>query len=434
MTPRSGGLLRVLGLWFGLAAIVGNTIGAGIMRTPSEVARHLPATEAYMLAWLAGGLYAALGVASLAELGVVMPRSGGPYVFAHRAFGPYIGFVAGWADWVSTCAAAAAVSMMVAEYSSWFGRPGPLQIAAVAIGVILVLTAMLWKGVRSSGTTVEVMTLVKALVLLGVPLAAFATGTREPVAAAPGTAIAFGGIVLAMQAVIYSYDGWTGVLYFAGEVKDPARDIPRSMFSGVAAVIVIYLLLAGCFAYVLGIGGVAADNFPAGQVARVVFGDAGATVIRLVVVFSGLGAVIAIVMMGSRIPYAMSGDGLFPRRAAFVNEGGTPVVTLALTALLSIGFIVTGTFEQVIAVAAFFYVLLYIISFSAVFALRRKEPDLPRPYRAIGYPVTTAISWLGGVAFLAAAVAQDRRNSLIAIGILLASYPVFRLLRLPREP
>jgi APA family basic amino acid/polyamine antiporter len=433
MTQQSGRLLRVLGLWFGLAAIVGNSIGAGIMRTPSEVARHLPVTEAYLVVWLAGGLYALLGAASLAELGVALPRSGGLYVYAHRAFGPYIGFIAGWSDWVSTCASAAAVSMVVAEYGGWFGGLGPGQIAALATGVVVILAAMLWKGVRSSGTTVELVTLVKVVVLLGVPLIAFATGTREPVAAAPVAAITFAGIVLALQAVIYSYDGWTGVLYFAGEVKDPARDIPRSMFSGVSTVMVIYMLLAGCFVYVLGIGGVAADTFPAGQVAHVIFGDIGSAVIRVVVVLSGLGAALAIIMMGSRIPHAMTGDGLFPRRAGFVNQGGTPVVTLALTALLAMAFIVTGTFNQVIAVAAFFFVLNYVIAFAAVFTLRRKEPDLPRPYRAMGYPVTTAISLLGGAAFLVAAFVQDRRNSLIAIGILLASYPVYRLVRLPRE-
>lgn len=433
MTAPTGRLLRVLGLWFGLAAIVGNSIGAGIMRTPSEVARHLPVTEFYLLAWLAGGIYAALGVASMAELGVLMPRSGGQYVFARRTFGPFIGFVAGWTDWVATCAAAAAVSIMVGEYAIWFDHPGPVAIAAMATAVVVLFTALLWKGVRSSGLTVTLITGIKVLVLLGVPAIAFVTGTRDPIPAAPGAAITLGGIVLAMQVVIYSYDGWTGVLYFSGEVQDPARDIPRSMFSGVAAVFVIYMLLAGCFVYVLGIGGVAADNFPAGQVAHAIFGDVGAVIIRVIVVISGLGAAAAIIMMASRVPHAMSGDGLFPRRAAVVNEGGTPVATLALSSLLTIAFIVTGTFEQVIAVAAFFFVMQYIISFSAVFVLRWKEPELPRPYRAIGYPVTTAISWLGGVAFLVAALVQDRRNSLVAIGILLASYPVYRLLRLPRE-
>ena len=431
----SGRLLQVLGFWFGIAAIIGNSIGIGIMRTPSEVAQHLPTTSAYLLAWLAGGIYAALGVASLAELGVLMPRSGGQYVFARNVFGPYAGFVVGWSDWVSSSASAAAVSMAVAEYAGAFVSTDAAVVAAMALGIILLFTALLWRGVRSSGLTVQVMTLAKVVVLVGVPAIAFATGTRVPDATAVAgvSALTVGGIVLAMQSVIYSYDGWTGVLYFSGEVKNPARDIPRSMFGGVASVFAIYMLLVGCFVYVLGIGGVAANNFPAGQVATAVFGETGGTIIRLVVIITGLSAVPPIIMMASRVPHAMSGDGLFPRRAAVVNEGGTPIITLAITALLAIAFIVTGTFRQVIAVAAFFFVLQYVVSFSALFVLRRRQPDLPRPYRALGYPVTTAISWLGGVAFLIGAIVQDQRNSAIAIGILVASYPVYRLLRLPRS-
>jgi APA family basic amino acid/polyamine antiporter len=431
----TGRLLQVLGLWFGIAAIIGNSIGIGIMRTPSEVARHLPTTTGYLLAWLAGGVYAALGVASMAELGVLMPRSGGQYVFARNVFGPYAGFVVGWSDWVSSCASAAAVSMAVAEYAGVFVSTDAAIVALLALGIVLLFTALLWRGVRSSGLTVQVMTLAKVVVLVGVPLVAFATGVRAPAAttAAAGVgALTVGSIVLAMQSVIYSYDGWTGVLYFSGEVKDPARDIPRSMFGGVASVFAIYMLLVGCFVYVLGIGGVAADNFPAGQVASTVFGDTGGTIIRIVVIITGLSAVPPIIMMASRVPYAMSGDGLFARRAAVVNEGGTPTATLAVSALLTIAFIVTGTFSQVIAVAAFFFVLQYVVSFSALFVLRRREPDRPRPYRAIGYPITTAISWLGGVAFLIGAIVQDHRNSTIAISILVASYPVYRMLRLPR--
>ncbi len=432
----SRGLLQVLGFWFGIAAIIGNSIGIGIMRTPSEVARHLPTTSGYLLAWLAGGIYAALGVASMAELGVLMPRSGGQYVFARNVFGPYAGFVVGWSDWVSSCASAAAVSMAVAEYAGVFVSADAAIVMLLALGIVLLFTALLWRGVKSSGLTVQVMTLAKVLVLVGVPLIAFASGVRAPAettAAASVGALTVGGIVLAMQSVIFSYDGWTGVLYFSGELKDPAREIPRSMFGGVASVFAIYMLLVGCFVYVLGIGGVAADSFPAGQVATTVFGDTGGNIIRIVVIITGLSAVPPIIMMASRVPYAMSGDGLFARRAAVVNEGGTPTATLAISALVTIAFIVTGTFGQVIAVAAFFFVLQYVVSFSALFALRRREPDRPRPYRAIGYPITTAISWLGGVAFLIGAVVQDRRNSAIAIGILVASYPVYRMLRLPRE-
>jgi APA family basic amino acid/polyamine antiporter len=429
----TGRLLQVLGLWFGVAAVVGNTIGAGIMRTPSEVARHLPTPSAYLLAWVIGGLYAALGVASMAELGVLMPKSGGQYVFARRVFGHYAGFIVGWSDWVSSSASGAAVSMMVAEYAGAFAGNDGRIVLLIALGVIALVTALLARGVRSSGWTVQVMTLAKVVALLLVPLMAFVTGVRAP--AEPAVAahvLSVGGVVLAMQAVIYTYDGWTGVLYFSGEVKDPARDIPRSMFAGVVSVFAIYILLAGCYVYVLGIGGVAADTFPAGQVARAVFGDAGGTTIRVIVIITGLSAVAPIIMMASRVPHAMSTDGLFPRRAAAVSESGTPLVTLAASSLLAIAFIVTGTFTQVIAIAAFFFVLQYVVSFSAVFVLRWREPDLARPYRAIGYPVTTAISWLGGVAFLIGAVVQDQRNSIIALGILLASYVVYRLLRLPR--
>jgi basic amino acid/polyamine antiporter, APA family len=431
-----GRLLQVLGIWFGIAAIVGNSIGAGIMRTPSEVARQLPTTTGYLLAWVLGGVYAALGVASLAELGVLMPRSGGQYVFAKTVFGPFAGFVVGWSDWVSSCASAAAVSMVVAEYTGAFVPNGDRITPILALGVVLVLTAVLWRGIKSSGLIVQALTLVKAIVLVGLPLVAFAMNVRAPVPVEPTAvagALTFGGFVMAMQAVIYSYDGWTGVLYFSGEVKDPARDIPRSMFGGVASVFVIYMLIVVCFLYVLGIRGVAADTFPAGQVASAIFGDTGGTVIRLIVILLGLSALPPIILMSSRVPYAMAGDGLFPRRATVVNRGGTPTATLAASSLLAIAFIVTGTFSQVIAIAAFFFVLQYVMSFSALFVLRRREPDRPRPYRAIGYPVTTAISWLGGMAFLIGVVVQDRRNSAIAIAILVACYPVYRLLRLPRD-
>src|SRR5262245_44093920 len=121
LATSRGRLLQVLGVWFGIAAIIGNSIGAGIMRTPSEVARQLPTPTAYLMAWLLGGVYAALGVASLAELGVLMPKSGAQYVFARQVFGRFAGFIVGWSDWVSTCAATAAISMTAAEYASGFG-------------------------------------------------------------------------------------------------------------------------------------------------------------------------------------------------------------------------------------------------------------------------------------------------------------------------
>ena len=431
--PRGRGrLLQVLGVAFGVAVIIGNTIGSGILRAPSSVAALLPSQTAFLLAWVAGGLYALLGVVSLAELGVVVPRSGGQYVFARQAFGPFAGFVIGTSDWISSTASLAAAAILVSEYTaallpSLLGLTVPL-----AIAVVLVFSVLQWRGVRWGDSVQQATTLLKALAYIALIVACF---TLAPVAApaaaalpaAAPTVVGIAAVVLAMQAVIFTYDGWNGMLYFSEEVRDPGRQIPRAMFTGVLAIIAIYLLVNIGFVHVLGMRGLAGSDFAAGAAAQALFGARGDTIIRsmlIVALFSGINAY---VLFCSRILYAMSRDGLFPRVGLRVNAGGTPTVTLALSAAAAIVFVLTGTFNSVIAVAAFFFVLNYVASFAAVFVFRRTMPDAPRPYHAWGYPYSTGFSLLGGIAFLIGAIVSDRRNSLIAIGLLIASYPVYAL-------
>ena len=426
-----GRLLQVLGVAFGIAVIVGNTIGSGILRTPSTVAGLLPSQGAFLLAWIAGGAYALLGVMSLAELGVIVPRSGGQYVFAQKAFGSYAGFVIGTSDWISSTASFAAAAILVSEYSGGLFpslKPYPV---AFAVLVVAVFTLLQWKGVRWGDTVQQGTTLLKALAYGGLIVACFAlTPTSAP--GAPSSpvvpvAVGFAAWVLAMQAVIFTYDGWNGLLYFSEEVRDPGRQIPRAMFSGVIAVIAIYLLINAGFVHVLGMRGLAASDFAAGAAAQALFGRYGDAIIRsmlIVALFSGLNAY---ALFCSRILYAMSGDGLFPSWGLTVNPGGTPTRTLLLSGVAAIAFLLTGTFNSVIAVAAFFFVLNYVSSFAAVFVLRRKMADAPRPYRTWGYPFTTGFSLLGGTAFLIGAIITDRRNSLIAIALLILSYPVYAL-------
>ena len=199
------------------------------------------------------------------------------------------------------------------------------------------------------------------------------------------------------------------------------------MFSGVFAIIAIYVLVNLAFVHVLGMGGLAKTDFAAGAAAQALFGARGDTIIRVMLIIALFSGVNAYALFCSRIPYAMSLDGLFPRWGATVNSGGTPTNTLLVSGAIAIAFLLTGTFNSVIAVAAFYFVLNYVFSFAAVFKLRRTMPDAPRPYRALGYPFTTAFSLLGGTAFLIGAIITDRRNSLIAIGILVLSYPVYAL-------
>ena len=412
---------------------MGNSIGVGILRTPGDVALHLPSTPWFLGVWIAGGVYALLGALTLAELGAMLPESGGQYVFARRAFGDYAGFMIGWSDWISTCASLAAVTISVGDYSDvlWLALGG--HSVAIAVTLVVGLALIQARGIRAGDLTQQVTSLIKTLVLVGLALVCFfAPGGGEVPAAtgAPATfTLAFAPLVLALQGVIYTYDGWNGMLYFSGEVKNPGRDIPRAMAGGVLAVIAIYLLLNLAFLHVLPLGRMAGEELVAATAAREIFGENGDKVVRAVLIVSLTSAANAILLMGSRLPYGLSRDGLVWRGLSGVNPGGTPLASLGLTVLVTAAMLLTGTFDQILALAAFFFVVNYIMSFLSVLALRRKEPDTPRPYRAFGYPGVTLLLLLCSVGFLVSAVLGDRLNSLFALGLLVASYPVFRVLR-----
>lgn len=431
----SGRLLRVLGVGFGLAVTIGNTIGAGIFRAPGEVARHLPDHWLFLAAWTAGGLYALLGAIQIAELGAMIPRSGGQYVFARRALGEYAGFVVGWSDWISTCGTTAAVSIVVGEFSGALVPALRGRAAAVAVVIASAFAVVQWRGIHAGSLVQNVTSGLKAgafVVLIG---AAFALGghlsanTANALTAPSGLALV-SAFVLALQSVIYTYDGWTGVVYFGEEIQDPGKSIPRSLFGGVLSIIAIYLLVNIAILYVLPISTVAGEQFAAGAAAGAIFGQYGDPVFRILTILSMLSAINADHLMASRVLFAMSRDGLVTHRAATVNEGGTPTVALALSAAIAVLFISFGrTFEKVITVLAFFFIANYTLSFISLFLLRRREPERPRPYRAWGYPWTTALALLGSVAFLAGAIAGDTRNSLFALLLLSASYPLFHMMK-----
>ena len=440
MSDRRGRLLRVLGVGFGLAVTIGNTIGAGIFRAPGEVARQLPDTWLFLAAWTVGGLYALLGAIQIAELGAMIPRSGGQYVFARHALGEYAGFVAGWADWISTCGATAAVSIVVGEFAAALMPALSGRAPAVAAVVAAVFAIIQWRGIRVGSLVQNATSLLKAAAFVVLIAAVFALGgpaesSADAVLPSPeGLALATA-FVLSLQAVIYTYDGWTGVIYFGEEIHDPGRAIPRALFGGVLSIIAIYLLLNVSFLYALPISEIAGEEFAAGAVAGAIFGQYGDPVFRILTILSMLSAINAYHLMASRVLFSMSRDGLVSRRVAAVNEGGTPTVALALSASIALVFIVLGqTFEKVITVLAFFFIANYTLSFISLFLLRRREPERPRPYRAWGYPWTTALALFGSVAFLAGAIAGDTRNSVLAALLLAASYPVFLMMKMARRP
>jgi APA family basic amino acid/polyamine antiporter len=228
--------------------------------------------------------------------------------------------------------------------------------------------------------------------------------------------------------VIYTYDGWTGPIYFSEEVHEPGRGIPRALVLGVLAVTAVYLLINFAFLYVLTIPEMAGQPLVAATAANRVFGPNGELIIRVLTIVSMLSAINACTMMAPRVVYAMADGGTIPG-GRNVNARGTPTTALLLGTIVTVAIIVSGTVQQVLALAAFFFVTNYALSFLSVFVLRWREPELPRPFRAWGFPLTTGIVLVGSLAFLVASVSADTRNALYAIALLGVSYPVYLVLK-----
>jgi APA family basic amino acid/polyamine antiporter len=435
-------------MWFGMAAAIGNTIAAGIVRTPGEVARLLPNAWMFLGVWVLGGLYAFSGASSMAELGAAIPRSGGQYNFSRRALGDYAGFIVGWSDWLSTCGTAAAVAIVIAEYSGalfpllsgnvtilGFATRIPLIVAVLVIVGFFVLQ---WRGIRwGSGAQLSTATLktgafvilVIACFLLGGPAHRAAQQSAASALALPSGWPLIVAIMLGLQGVIYTVDGWDGVIYFGEEVRNPGRDIPRAIFGSVFSIMGIYLLLNLVALYILPMNKISGNDFVLGTVADLIFGKLGDPIIRSIMVISMLSCLNANQLFCSRTLYTMSCDGLFFRRAARVNPGGTPVMALFLSTVVGVLFLLTGTFERVIAMLSFFFVANYALSYASLFVLRKREPEMARPYRAWGYPWTTGIALGASALFLIGSIVTDQKNAPWALAILVLSYPVFRVLK-----
>jgi len=465
--PRKsrGTLLQILGVGFGIAVAVGNTISAGIVRTPGDIAARLPNHWLFFAVWFGGAFYALMSAFQLAELGSAIPKSGGQYNFSRRAIGDYAGFIVGWSDWLSTCGTTGAVGIVIGEYMAHMFRsfdgayqiPGALgdflrahqfafaeipRLKITAVSVIVLFALLQWKSVSMGSKVQNFTTVLKGLAFFAIVVACFTVGrhlhasvdltsTAQPTAAVliPTGAALITALLLGMQATIYTYDGWDGVIYFGDEIKNPGHLVPRAIFASLFSIVLIYLLVNAAVLYVLPMHEIAGNNFSLGLAAQRVFGQHGDFIFRSIMILALLSSINALHLMGARVIYAMSRDGLFFQTVTRINPGGTPTVALLLSALVGVAFAIFS-FERVIAMLAFFFVTNYLLSFISMFVLRSREPHLLRPYRAFGYPWTTAIALLGSIGFLVEAIREDTTNSYLTLIALACSYPVYRVLKL----
>jgi basic amino acid/polyamine antiporter, APA family len=427
-------LARILGLGFGLAMVFGGTVGVGILRLPGALAATLGDARLILVFWIVGGVYALLGAMSVAELAAMLPRAGGFYVYARRAFGSGAGFVIGWSDWINEVAALAygSITAMTFLASLWpaaarYATPG-------AVLIIAAFTALHWVGLRLGSSltrlislSIGLMMLILVVACLFVPPAAH-TAAPSPMSAAALPLLSMGmlaALVSAMRNVLLTYDGWYSPIYLAEENTDPGRTLPRALIGGTVVLIALYVSVNAALLRVLPLSALASSDLPAATAARLVFPRGGGELVTLISLLTVLSLVNATLLITPRVLLAIGRDGLFTRKAAAVSASGTPRLALAVSSAAAIALILSGTFEQIIALATVLFLLNYISAYAALFVLRRREPGLPRPYRAFGFPFTTAIVLAGSVLALIAAILGDLRSALAAFLLLVACAPIY---------
>src|SRR3954447_23824506 len=427
-------LRRALGLLDATLVNVGVMIGSAVFLTASDVARVFPHPLAQLAAWIVAGQFSLAGALTIAELSAAMPEAGGLSVYLDRALGRFWGFFYGWALFVVIqTAAIAAVAVAFASYFAHFVPLSPRGAEGLAICAIAALTLVNVLGVREGVVTQNVMTFAKMAVIAGLIFLAFGAGRggswshlATPSGAPAGGLAAMGAALLGP---LFAFDGWITISYMGGEVKRPARNLPLAALASVGIVAAIYLALNGAYLFVLGSSGVARSELVAADTARALLGERGADLAAGMVALATLGGLNGNILGGARVLYAMANARVFWRPAGRVHERfGTPAVALALQGVVSMAFVLTGRFDQLIASSLFASWLFYAMGGVAVFVLRR-DAGLVRPYRVPGYPIVPALFVAFAALLLAATLIADPRDSLLGIALLATAIPAYLVAR-----
>ncbi len=431
-------LKRQLGLLDSTMINVGTMIASAIFLVPSAIAQQLHASSLTILVWVVGGVVSLLGALSVSELGAAMPKSGGQYAYLTEAYSPVWGYLFGWTSGVViNPASIAAIAVAFATYLAFFVPLGMWGIKLIAVASIVALTVLNCVGVKPGTLTQNVLTLLKIglvalLIVVGFALPGGRRENFQPVWPAVGVGGLIGPFGVAMVAVLWAYDGWIEVCYVGGEVKDPGRNLPRAILLSTVIVIALFCLVTASYTYVLSPARMAQSSLVASDAAQVTLGRAGAAVVAATILVSTLGANNGIVLTAARVPYAMARGGVLPAWLGGVHPRFlTPTPSLVVQAAIAIALTVWGTYDQLFTYVIFAQFLFYAMACGAVVRLRAKAPDLPRPYRTWGYPVTPLVfiafaTWLVGNT-----IAEQPGDSAVGAALILAGLPLYWWRRRP---
>jgi APA family basic amino acid/polyamine antiporter len=446
-------LVRQLNLFDSTMIMAGIVIGSGIFVTTGIMARYIPSAGLILLAWAVGGLITLAGALTYAELGAALPKAGGQYVYLREAYGPIFGFLFGWQlFFVYMSGGIAALAVVFAEYCGylipelspaqtlltmpdWAGSFSLNAGQMVAVAVILFLSGLNYTGLYLGKTVQNTFTVAKIAALVGIILLGLGSLlTRgDPVSLRlvpdePASGSLVVGFGIALVAVFWAFDGWNNVNFVAGEIKQPGRTLPRALIIGTVLITALYLLVNLVYVLAVPMEEMIGVVRIAERAATALFGNVAAVAISVLVVISTFGALNGSILAGPRVYYAMARDRLFFARMAEVHPRfHTPGFAILIQAIWSVLLALTGTFEQILTFTMFTSMAFWIAATAAVFTLRRKRPDLERPYRAWGYPVVPILFIIASAGILLNTLIEKPVEALAGVGFTLLGVPVYLL-------
>lgn len=408
-TTSSNPLRRVLGLAFGIAVVVGGTIGQGILRTPGLVAQGVPDPAVMLVLWVAGGLLALIDAMSTVELATSIPLVGGPYAFARRAFGPVAGLAVGLADWLCNIASIAYLAVVFAEYIHRLGLLTDVPLGVIAAAMPVMMGGVQWFGTRVAGRSQEIGSAVKSVIFLVLVAVLLLSPRGEPLASETTLSPTFSliAMIVAIRAIYGTYSGWNGAVYFNEEVSDPGHSVARATFSGIAVITVIYTLIVVACLSVLPVPELAKSNLALADAAAVVFGPLADTLITVISLIS-LATIINIsVMMYPRVLYAIGRDAGGVLGLTRVTANGTPWTALVVTAIGSALLASIGVYDILLQLSLSLLAAVSVLINAAAIRMRLREPELVRPWRMPLFPLPALFALAANAALLAVFVYED---------------------------
>ncbi|HVH89657.1 MAG TPA: amino acid permease [Terriglobales bacterium] len=386
-------LPRKLGLVDALSILIGIVIGGGIFLVPNLVARELRSVSAILAVWVFGGIISFFGALACAELGTALSLTGGQYVFLRESYGPLVGFLCGWSMFaVARTAQIAWLAVTLVLYLSYFVPLSGVASKLLGVAALAVFTAINYRGVTAGAMVQKIFTFAKVSGLLAIICSAFLIATKTSTPASGNGEFSISSFGVALIASVLAYDGWVQVSFVAGEIRNPKRNILLALALGSAACIAIYLLANVAYLRVLSISEIAASDHVGATMAERVLGPAGGRLVSLIVMLSIIGALNGSFLTTPRVYFAQARDGIFFRKFAEVHPRyQTPSFAILAQAIWAAVLVVTGSYETLVDYAMFATWLFYGLMVAGVIVLRRTQPDLERPYRMWGYPVTPVL-------------------------------------------